>query len=183
MKKNSSVRCGKEEIMNQSLLNFFQIKKNYSEMIPILKEESEVSLRLLDWFITNYSKENTKLIMEDPLFVEFNVYNSYKAQLKAFNKKLFDPFCRLHGERKFVFHYDEDKEVVTTVAQLNFFKWAIDNHIITYVKKNLDAVKESLKQREKTKRSSSSSNSSSAEETSSTGSPTLEKKNFVITFD
>jgi hypothetical protein len=150
-------------------------------MIPILKEESEVSLRLLDWFITNYSKDNTKVIMEDPLFVDFNVYNSYKAQLKAFNKKLFDPFCRLHGEKKIVFFYEDDNHVVTTVAQLNFFKWAIDNNIITYVKKNLDAVKDSLKHREKTKRSSSNSDSGNVSSTSSIDS--LEKKNFVITFD
>lgn len=151
----------KEGLLTKTLLVFFKNPRNVNVMIPILTESSPISLRILDWFITNYSRDHIKTLVRDPLFKDFNVYSSYKGQLKAFNKKLFDPFCRLHINskiKKFEFVYGEEgKYVVTTIGQLNFFKWAIENHIIDYVTKHYEEIKADLRKREARKRSSSSS--------------------------
>ena len=99
----------KEGIVLNSLLTYFENEEKKQLFIPIVTETSRISLRILDWFVTNYSKEHTKKIMRHKDFKDFDIYNSYKSQLKAFNKKLFDPFCRLHTKKninKFKFKYD-----------------------------------------------------------------------------
>ena len=68
---------------------------------------------------------------------QFNVFLNYKSQLKAYSKKQFDPFCR---RERISFFYDDDKEIITTVGQLNFFRWAIDNKVIEYINKNLKEI-------------------------------------------
>ena len=80
----------------------------------------------------------------------FNIYLSYKNQLKAYSKKYFDPFCRrdriiinvkdvswkkYSGEK-----YSKDNYVVTTVGQLNFFKWFIENKVISYAINNIEEI-------------------------------------------
>ena len=68
----------------------------------------------------------------------------YKAQLKSYKKKNFDPFRR---DRKFYYSYDQlddTKKVLTTLGQLNFFKWAISNKIIDYVEKHYEDINRSM---------------------------------------
>lgn len=145
----------KEGLLLKTLIQFFEKPKNYETMVPILTESSPISLRVLDWFITNYSKEHTKTIVKDALMHNFNVYSSYKSQLKAYNKKLFDPFCRLHNNgniKKFKFTYDANRSIMTTTGQLNFFKWAIENHIIEYVNDHYEEIKADLKRKEMKKK-------------------------------
>ena len=40
--------------------------------------------------------------------------------------------------------YSKDNYVVTTVGQLNFFRWAIKNNIIDYVQKNLITIENDM---------------------------------------
>ena len=56
---------------------------------------------------------------------------NYKSQLKAFSKKQFDPFCR---RKRIKFDYEKSKNIITTIGQLNFFKWIIENKILDYIK-------------------------------------------------
>ena len=116
----------------ESLINFFSIKENLDRIKPIIngndetKNKPKMSLRILDWFVTNFSKKNNisyhvKLNNKSKNFI---VYLDYKAQLKAYSKKQFDPFCR---RERIKFYYGKDKYIVTTVGQLNFFKWALEN--------------------------------------------------------
>lgn len=58
---------------------------------------------------------------------EFIVYLNYKSQLKAFSKKLFDPFCR---RERIQFQIGTQEPFVTTVGQLNFFRWAFEKNIL-----------------------------------------------------
>ena len=87
-----------------------------------------VSLRLMEWFVTNYSKKNN-IVYHTRDKQLFNVYLSYKQQLKAYNKKYFDPFCR--HDRSIIRDRDGN-EVETTVGQANFFKWVLDNNVMNY---------------------------------------------------
>ena len=61
--------------------------------MKIINGESKISLRIVDWFVTNYSKKNFT-VYETQQNTRFKVYHDYKLKLKAYSKKRFDPFCR-----------------------------------------------------------------------------------------
>lgn len=120
-------------------------------LVCIIKDSEPISLRIIDWFVTNYSKNNVKKIFND---TKFDIYNNYKSQLKAYNKKLFDPFCRYQKDNKiskFEFYYDDNSSeyIVTTIGQLNFFKWALENDIIEYVSHIYEELKDDIKKKHK----------------------------------
>ncbi len=76
----------------------------------------------------------------------FLVHDNYKSQLKEYNKKNFDPFCRWNRIRVY---FDTKKYFYTTVAQLNFFKWAIENHVLDYILDSLPTIEASMNEYEK----------------------------------
>ncbi len=130
----------KQDLLMLSLTQFFKTKTNLNKMLKIVYGKSQISLRILDWFVTNYSKKyNTSydLIDKESILKKFIVFIDYKSQLKAYSKKQFDPFCR--RERISFFDHDNN-EIITTVGQLNFFRWAIQNKIIDFVEKNLSII-------------------------------------------
>lgn len=129
----------KQNLLMLSLTQFFKNKNNLEQMLQIVDEKSNVSLRILDWFVTNYAKKYN--ITYDNNGNKFMVYLDYKSQLKAYSKKQFDPFRR--NDRISFYDYDNE-EIETTVGQLNFFRWAISNGVLTYVKKNLNKIDEDM---------------------------------------
>jgi len=96
----------------------------------ILGGKSNVSLRILDWFVTNYAKKNNVSYMHNDRHVI--VYLAYKSHLKAYSKKMFDPFCRWQRL--------DFRGISTTVGQLNFFAWAIEDGIIDYLFTHRDDI-------------------------------------------
>jgi hypothetical protein len=110
-----------------------------SEILELLQGTSQISLRLIDWFVTNYAKQhNTSYIINNQ---EFLVYMNYKSQLKAYSKKLFDPFCR---RERIMFQLQSQESFLTTVGKLNFFRWAIEKGIIDYIKLNLPKIEKEM---------------------------------------
>ena len=105
-------------------------------MLNIINGESSISLRIVDWFVTNYAKKNFTVynIVKNNSNIRFKVYFDYKLKLKAYSKKRFDPFCRWE---RITIPYKDDKVIQTTIGQLNFFKWALKNKIINYIEQNL----------------------------------------------
>jgi hypothetical protein len=144
---------------------FFQEKENTNIFLEIVKGESEISLRIIDSFVTNYSRNNEVIydIEKDKncattehknytganenkvLKEKFMVHYSYKAQLKAYSKKQFDPFCR-RDRILFYIDYDDGStvHVRTTVGQLNFFRWAIKNKVISYIRNNFEEIEKKI---------------------------------------
>ena len=45
-------------LLLKKLMEFYNKDGNMERILPIINGESEVSLRLIDWFATNYSKKN-----------------------------------------------------------------------------------------------------------------------------
>ncbi len=133
-----------KDILMKSLIQFFNKKEHIDELLPVIEGTSKISLRILDWFVTNYSKKyNTAYMIETKKGVSktFSVYITYKSQLKGYQKKQFDPFCR--RERiKFIVH--GGKEVITTVGQLNFFRWAIENRILKHIQEHYDEIEKDM---------------------------------------
>lgn len=123
----------KSSILLTSVDNFYKDPSNNEILDEILNKTNGISLRNLEWFITNYSKNNnTKYTTNDGKL--FSVHCEYKSSLDGYSKKLFDPFCRTN---KFKYKIPNTEiEVMTTVAQLNFIRWCIKNKIIDYIKSN-----------------------------------------------
>lgn len=126
--RKRKIHC-KQELIISSLQRFYSNRNDLAEIVELLKGTSDVSLRLIDWFVTNYSKaHSTSYILNSQ---EFVVYMNYKNQLKAYSKKLFDPFCR---RERISFQIPGHESFLTTVGKLNFFRWALEKGILEYIK-------------------------------------------------
>lgn len=139
----------KQDVLMDYLTRFYIKEDNMEKFLNIVAPNSKISLRVIDWFVTNYSKKKNIIykigynkekktyggISEDlgeeyKKNRQFIVYLNYKSQLKSYSKRNFDPFCR---RERIEYEYTDGKEVTTTVGQLNFFKWAIENCVIDYI--------------------------------------------------
>ena len=123
-------------------LNLFYDNNNNADMFKSVvmnsnKREGHVSLRTIEKFITNFSK-NTNFTFNSG-GQKFPVHVRYKSTLDGYSKKLFDPFARYE---KIEYTIPATGEVVTTtVGQLKFLRWAIKNNIISYIKQNPNVMK------------------------------------------
>jgi hypothetical protein len=152
------------ELLLNKLMKYYNHNKNLNSMLKIINGESKTSLRIIDWFATNYSKKNYivyNIIREDSKEERFKVYDDYKLKLKAYSKRRFDPFCRWD---RITIPYINNTYVQTTLGQLNFFKWALENKIIDYIEENYKAIEADMNTRnnvnKKLKNISLTSNSS-----------------------
>ena len=117
------------DLLLTNLMKYYEDQSNLEQMLGIITGDSKISLRIVDWFVTNYAKaHNTSYTV---LGQEFVVYMNYKNQLKAYSKKLFDPFCR---RERISFQVPGHEAFLTTVGKLNFFRWAIEKDILTFIK-------------------------------------------------
>jgi hypothetical protein len=132
--RRKKIHC-KQELIVMSLQTFYSNRKDLPEIMELLQGTSIISLRLIDWFVTNYAKRHSIGYLLGGQ--EFMVYMSYKSQLKAYSKKLFDPFCR---RERIMFSLPGTDQFVTTVGKLNFFRWAIEKNVIEYLKTHREAV-------------------------------------------
>lgn len=123
----------KSNILLNSIDSFYEIDENRTILKQILNKSGGISLRNLEWFITNYSKKNNLSYKTGDGKI-FSVHCAYKSSLDGYSKKLFDPFCR-SSNINYVIPGTSD-EIHTTVAQLNFIRWCIKNNIIEYIKEH-----------------------------------------------
>ena len=142
-----------KDVLLNSQQNFYTKNNNIDKLLRVIKYKKSISLRLIDWFTTNYSKKynviyviykdsdgNKTLKETDIINSQFNVYNSYKSQLKAYSKKKFDPFCR----RERIDFTIQGNTINTTIGQLNFFKWIINNNILEYIETNIEDIESDM---------------------------------------
>ena len=136
--RKRKIHCKQELIVN-SLQKFYATCEDKGEVMKLLEGTSDISLRLIDWFVTNYSKQhNISYILAGQ---EFLIYTNYKAQLKAYSKKLFDPFCR---RERIMFQIEGYPMFQTTVGKLNFFRWAIEKGVLNYIKLNIPRIEKAM---------------------------------------
>ena len=148
------------DILLNKLLLFYKNTDYFDKMISIINGTSKISLRIVDWFVTNYSKKNYCVIENPDTNERFKVYNDYKLKLKAYSKKKFDPFCRWD---RINVPYKDTMCVQTTLGQLNFFKWTIENKILEYIENNYSTIENDMNLRNssaKVKNTSINSNTS-----------------------
>lgn len=138
------------ELLLNNLLDFYKIDNRLNRMLKIITGESKISLRIVDWFATNYAKKYYTLYSIDDTAghtIRFKVYFDYKLKLKAYSKKRFDPFCRWD---RISVPYKNGTCIETTIGQLNFFKWAIENKVIEYIEENYDTIEKDMNSRNST---------------------------------
>ena len=135
------------DLLLNKLLVYYKNKEHLERMLSIINGESSISLRIVDWFVTNYAKQKfTSYTFEnlDGSINRFKVYIDYKLQLKAYSKRRFDPFCRWD---RITIPYGDDCMIQTTIGQLNFFKWAIENNVIAYITENYKTIENDMNDR------------------------------------
>jgi len=152
------------DLLLTNLISFYKKNDNLNKMLLVVTGESKVSLRIVDWFATNYAKKyyivyeiktnnndevkENKIVSTIPDYSRrFKVYNDYKLKLKAYSKRRFDPFCRWD---RITIPYKENSSIQTTIGQLNFFKWVIENNIIQYIEQHYDAIESDMNGRNST---------------------------------
>ena len=128
------IEC-KQDLIIARLQDFYTRPGHLEALVPIVQGSSPMSLRLVDYFVTNYAKKNNTSYMWGGR--QFLVYYHYKRELKANSKRLFDPFCR---RERILFEIRGEEPFVTTVGQLNFFSWAIERGILAYMEANRAAI-------------------------------------------
>ena len=114
-------------------------------MLNIINGQSNISLRIVDWFATNYAKKNFTIL--DNNNKRFKVYVDYKLKLRAYSKKRFDPFCRWD---RINIPYVNGTYIQTTIGQLNFFKWALENKVVQYIEDNYSDIEKDMNTRNST---------------------------------
>lgn len=136
----------RNSLLLKKLREFFDVPKHWEILRPVLQQKNKISLRLLDWLVTNYSKKKNVIIQtyRNGNLEHVNMFLDYKAHLKAYSKKSFDPFCR--RERRLIsFASDPDKKkYITTVAQLAFFRWCIQLGVLEYCEEHHAAIEEDM---------------------------------------
>ena len=137
---NSNI-ISKEELLLKSLTKYFYNNNKFNKIVDIITGKSELSLRTIDWFVTNYAYKYN--IVYNINNININIHNSYKNQLRAYNKRFFDPFCRINKNniiKRVIFRYNNEKYIETTIGQINFFRWALENNIIDYIENNYNNI-------------------------------------------
>jgi hypothetical protein len=159
-----------DDLLLHNLLRFYEDVENMNTIQRIVNGESRISLRIIDWFVTNYAKKYEteytirmrtgilKDLIED---CTFKVYHRYKLQLKAYSKRKFDSFCR--WERVSI-PFGSNSQMLTTIGQLNFFKWAIEHRILEYIDAHYDDIEKDMNSRNSSSRRNATSSSSDTTE-------------------
>ena len=196
----SSGYTTQNDLLLNNLIEFYKHDNNLDNMLKIITGESKISLRIVDWFATNYAKKYYTLYdIELPdkkteegssntdqtsakVVKRFKVYIDYKLKLKAYSKQRFDPFCRWE---RISIPYKNGTFIETTIGQLNFFKWALENKIIKYIEENYDEIEQDMNSRNSTsKRKELVDNSKTRkkrEELSISASKSIKKEKVEIT--
>ena len=141
---SNSIYATQNNLLLNNLLKFYAQDDNMDYMLRIINGESKISLRIIDWFATNYAKKYYTLYSIHNTGRRFKVYVDYKLKLKAYSKKRFDPFCRWD---RINVPYKDDKYIQTTIGQLNFFKWALENDVIRYIEENYANIEKDMNNR------------------------------------
>jgi len=146
----TSTYTTQNELLLNNLIEFYKNDNHLSRMLKIITGETKISLRIVDWFATNYAKKNYTLYPitdQTGNVIRFKVYFDYKLKLKAYSKKRFDPFCRWD---RISIPYENGTCIETTIGQLNFFKWAIENRVIEYIEENYETIEKDMNSRNST---------------------------------
>ncbi len=168
-RRGKSHSTDQDNLLLNDLMQFFESAEHMEKFKQVIDGRSRVSLRIIYWFVTNYAKQyetqypvqmRTGILKDLVEECTFKVYHRYKLKLKSYSSKRFDSFCR--GDRIYVAngaeadtnkgtHADvahaDTSEIETTIGQLNFFKWCIENNVLEYIEAHYDDIERDMNAR------------------------------------
>jgi len=133
-----------------TLLDFYKNEEYLETLKQIINREyivehnsKKLSIRLVNWFVTNYSKQHFTAyeIPQEEESRRFFVWTNYKSTEDSYSKQMFDPYCR---KDRVLIPYKGDTSIETTIGQLHFFKWAIVNKVLEYIVDHFDAIEKDM---------------------------------------
>jgi len=139
-----------DDLLLDCLKEFYKDSSYLKKIIDIVNGNSEISLRVCDWTVTNFAKKYfvvytiIRLIGTREETVRFKLHNEYKLNLKAYSKKRFDPFCRWE---RITIPYGDNMYFETTIGQLNWFKWAIEFDVLSYIETHYQEIEQDMNSR------------------------------------
>jgi len=123
------------------LLEFYK-NQEYLEIVKkivnrefIIGKSKKISIRIVNWFVTNYAKQY--FTVYDNNTERFFVWTRFRSAEDGYSKEMFDPYSR---KDRIIIPYNETTKLITTIGQLNFFKWAILNKVIDYIIEHYDDI-------------------------------------------
>lgn len=135
-----------ETKLKDKLIDYYKKEDNLLVLFNVINKKSKYSLRVIEWFVTNYCKKH--LVVYQVNGKQFNVYKKYKDTLKSYTKEKFDPFKRTKQNnvfcKKLKLKNNLGESIETTLCQMNFFKWLISNNVHKYIEANIDLIKQDM---------------------------------------
>jgi hypothetical protein len=161
--RKRKIEC-KPELVISSLQRFYSTHPEIDKVLTYLTGDAPLSLRIIDWFVTKYSRKN--FVRYQLNGQDFLVYLSYKGQLKAYSKQYFDPNCR---RERIMFKIPGQDQFMTTIGKLNFFRWALESRILDYIEAHEEEIRTGynsyLKETTQTQKRAKNNTASSIEST------------------
>jgi hypothetical protein len=142
----SQTYSSQNTLLLNNLITYYKGNDNLERMLKIINGDVNISLRIVDWFTTNYAKKYYT-VYDLPNGSRFKAYTDYKLKLRSYSKRRFDPFCRWD---RISIPYKNETHLQTTIGQLNFFKWAFENNVIDYIETNYAAIEKDMNNRNST---------------------------------
>lgn len=138
----------KQELLMKRVSAFFADEVHFAALLPLLEQTAVVSLRLLDYLVTNFAKKTPVYldVCRHGRLETVDLFLDYKAQLKAFSKRSFDPFCRRERVLWVCESDPQRRQFLTTPAQLNFFRWCIEMRLCEWVQEHNAEVERDMVQ-------------------------------------
>ena len=148
---SNSLLSGADKVLLESILEYYNDNiENIKKLLSIVKRKNGMSLRVIDYLCTNYSKEHSIVIETKDGHIPRDLNGDYQKNLNAYNKKYLDPFSR---RNKIVINVSYDNHEThekrnTSIGQLNFFRWFFKNNIDQYLSKEKKTVEAHMKKME-----------------------------------
>ena len=134
----------KDGILLTSVLQWFNHDQSrVTTFSDIVNHKNGLSLRIIDWLITNFSRAFSVAIESDGL--PRNLCKDYHKNLAAHNKKNFDPFAR--RRRIHIVLFGNERRV-STIGQLNFFRWFLSKDLVGFLLENKLVIEKHMKDSE-----------------------------------
>ena len=81
MSYSNNVHKTQNDLLLSTLMRFYENRDNLRKMLSIINGETNISLRIVDWFVTNYAKKYFTVYDVETAtgdMTRFKVYNEYK---------------------------------------------------------------------------------------------------------
>lgn len=127
---------GKEAQLLRLLAREYTPELAKEVLLPLLTQQSPVSLRALDWTVVNWAKQHNVVCASRVPGRMTNVHHAYRTSLAYWRRRLFDPFRR----RARMGVWIQGQLYETTLGQANFAMFAYRTGILAYVYSHIKAI-------------------------------------------